>query len=62
MLKRQLGHSSLEQTMKYADYHPAYSDLSGYFGELESRLQAGPGPEEGEETDQREASPAPTNV
>ena len=30
-LQAQLGHADIKQTMKYALYHPNYSDLSPYF-------------------------------
>lgn len=37
-LQRQLGHSTLEQTMRYAVFHPEYSDVAPYFGRVADRL------------------------
>lgn len=44
LLQRQLGHSSIDQTMKYASYHPGYSDFSKYFDRVADSL-SGPQPD-----------------
>lgn len=31
LVQQQLGHEHIEQTMKYARFHPSYSDVAGYF-------------------------------
>jgi integrase len=31
LLMRQLGHSTIKMTMRYAAFHPAYSDMAEYF-------------------------------
>ena len=30
LLMRQLGHSTIKMTMRYAAFHPEYSDVKGY--------------------------------
>lgn len=38
LIQRQLGHKRIETTMVYAEFHPAYSDVEGYFNQVDSRL------------------------
>lgn len=38
LLQRQLGHASIDQTMKYARFHPDYSDVSPYFDRMGERF------------------------
>ncbi|MHC4710448.1 MAG: tyrosine-type recombinase/integrase [Planctomycetota bacterium] len=35
LLQKQLGHATIAQTMRYADFHPQYSDLGSYFETVE---------------------------
>jgi len=37
-LQGQLGHANITQTMKYALFHPEYSDLSPYFDRVAQRF------------------------
>jgi len=37
-LQRQLGHSTIEQTMRYAAFHPDYTDVAPYFDRVAERL------------------------
>jgi len=41
LLMRQLGHGTIEMTMRYADYHPAYSDMEAYFDRVGETLGLG---------------------
>lgn len=38
LIKKQLGHTRIEQTMQYASYHPDYNDVAPYFERVEARL------------------------
>ena len=38
LLQKQLGHATISQTMRYADFHPQYSDLGAYFEKVEESL------------------------
>lgn len=38
LLQKQLGHSDIQQTMKYADFHPDYSDVERYFDRIEADM------------------------
>jgi len=38
LLQQQLGHKHIEMTMKYARFHPDYSDVAGYFDRVGARL------------------------
>lgn len=44
LLQRQLGHKHISTTMRYAAFHPEYSDVKTYFDRVEERfgLSAGP--------------------
>ena len=35
---RQLGHSTIKMTMRYAAFHPEYSDVKGYFEKVDETL------------------------
>lgn len=37
-IRDQLGHGQIEQTMRYARYHPNYNDVAPYFEKIEERL------------------------
>lgn len=37
-VQQQLGHSNVEQTMRYARFHPDYGDVEEYFGRVEESL------------------------
>jgi hypothetical protein len=44
LLQQQLGHANVEQTMRYARFHPDYGDVAEYFDRVDRRLGlAGPG-------------------
>jgi len=38
LLQRQLGHSTIDQTMRYAAFDPDYTDVAPYFGRVAERL------------------------
>lgn len=38
VLKDQLGHATISQTMKYARFHPEYADVGGYFQKVATEL------------------------
>lgn len=38
LVQRQLGHKHIEQTMKYAAFHPGYSDMAPHFEKMEAML------------------------
>jgi integrase len=38
LLQQQLGHARIDMTMRYARFHPEYSDVGGYFEEAGKRL------------------------
>ncbi len=38
----QLGHANIDQTMKYARFHPDYSDVQEYFDRVDRQLGLGP--------------------
>ena len=38
LVQQQLGHERIEQTMKYARFHPSYSDVAGYFDAVSEEL------------------------
>lgn len=42
LLQQQLGHKHIEMTMKYARFHPDYSDVADYFNRAGARLGLGP--------------------
>ena len=44
LLQQQLGHKHIEMTMKYARFHPDYSDVAGYFDAVGEELGLGPKP------------------
>ena len=41
LLMRQLGHSTIKMTMRYAAFHPAYSDMEEYFDRVGETLGLG---------------------
>ena len=41
LLQQQLGHANITQTMKYARFHPEYSDVEGYFDQVGTELGLG---------------------
>ena len=43
LLQQQLGHKHIEMTMKYARFHPDYSDVAGYFDLVGEHLGLGTG-------------------
>ena len=44
LLQQQLGHKHIEMTMKYARFHPDYSDVAGYFDAVGEKLGLGAKP------------------
>lgn len=44
LLQQQLGHATIAQTMKYARFHPDYSDVKGYFERVGETLGLGESP------------------
>lgn len=59
LLQQQLGHQNIEQTMRYARFHPDYGDVAPHFEEMGERLGLGPPgdtagdtPEEGAESEE----------
>jgi len=42
-LQKQLGHRSIQQTMKYAQFHPDYHDVGRFFRRVEERFGLGQG-------------------
>jgi integrase len=38
LLQQQLGHARIDMTMRYARFHPEYSDVGGYFDEAGKQL------------------------
>ena len=38
---RQLGHATIKMTMRYAAFHPQYSDVKGYFEKVGETLGLG---------------------
>lgn len=42
LLQRQLGHSNVEQTMRYARFHPEYGDVGKYFERVGRELGMSP--------------------
>lgn len=38
LLQGQLGHANIDQTMRYARFHPDYGDVAGYFEAVDRRL------------------------
>jgi len=44
LLQRQLGHATISQTMRYADFHPRYSDVGAYFAKVEESFGLGETP------------------
>lgn len=43
-LQQQLGHTNIEQTMKYARFHPGYGDVGPYFERMGETLGLTEGP------------------
>ncbi len=41
LLMRQLGHSTIKMTMRYAAFHPEYSDVKEYFEKVGETLGLG---------------------
>jgi hypothetical protein len=41
LLQQQLGHANISQTMRYARFHPDYSDVARYFERVEEGLGLG---------------------
>lgn len=41
LLQEQLGHANVEQTMRYARFHPDYGDVAEYFDRVDERLGLG---------------------
>jgi hypothetical protein len=38
LLQQQLGHARIDMTMRYARFHPEYSDVGGYFDKAGEQL------------------------
>lgn len=38
LLQQQLGHANIDQTMRYARFHPDYGDVAEYFDRVDRRL------------------------
>jgi len=47
MLQKQLGHKHIQQTMKYAAFHPEYNDVGRFFDVVAERLGVGQGASQG---------------
>lgn len=45
LLQQQLGHANVEQTMRYARFHPDYGDVAEYFDRVDERLGMAPAPD-----------------
>ena len=41
LVQQQLGHEHIEMTMKYARFHPSYSDVAGFFDAVSTSLGLG---------------------
>jgi integrase len=42
LLKNQLGHKTIQMTMRYAQFHPDYSDVGKYFAQVEESFGLAP--------------------
>ena len=42
LLKAQLGHKTIQMTMRYAQFHPDYNDVGGYFARVEGSFALTP--------------------
>jgi integrase len=44
LLQKQLGHKHISTTMRYAEFHPEYSDVRSYFDRVEEKFGLSSGP------------------
>lgn len=63
LLQKQLGHSDISQTMRYAEFHPSYGDVAPFFERMGERLglaESGDKSGDTEDSASREAENATT--
>lgn len=58
-LQKQLGHKTIQQTMKYAAFHPDYHDVGRFFDAVEARFGLSEGTDQGTTADEPESEHAP---
>lgn len=54
LLQKQLGHRSIKQTMRYAEFHPDYGDMAGYMDRAGAVLGLGSGYQSGTQSESAE--------
>lgn len=47
LLQKELGHATIAETMRYAEFHPDYSDHEPYFDRVAERFGVLSGPKTG---------------